>query len=197
MPTILVIHAHPEPDSFGSALAHAYEQGAREAGAAVDTLRLADLTFAPVLRTRDQGGQPLEADLQAARRAIEAAEHLVIEFPVWWASMPALLKGFIDRTFLPGWAYRYEDGSAVPKGLLAGRSARVIATMDSPRWWYRWKHGRAAHRALVQATLHFVGIERVAETTIYRVRDLDETKRAAWIERVRALGARDATRRTA
>ena len=192
MSSILVIQAHSEASSFGTALATAYVNGAREAGATVTTLSLVDLDFDPVLRSREPNAQPLEPSLRDARAKIEAATHVVFQFPVWWASLPALLKGFIDRTFLPGWAYQYEDGKPIPKGLLAGRTARVICTMDSPSWWYRLKHRRAAHRTLTHATLHFVGIKKVRETTVFKVRTLDDSARARWVATCRAQGAEDA-----
>ncbi len=193
MPRILVIEAHPDPASFGAALAQAYAAGASAAGATLETLTLAALRFDPILRAGHAGAQALEPALLQAQEAIQRADHLVFQLPVWWGSMPAVLKGFIDRVFLPGWAFQHEGG-ALPRGLLAGRSARVLATMDSPWWWYWLKHSRAAHRALIQATLHYVGIQRVAQTTLYKVRELSAPQREAWLQRARDLGAADARR---
>lgn len=185
---ILVLDAHPDAGSFNAAMAEAYARGA-----GARRLALRDLAFDPVLRGGFRRGQALEPDLLAARAAIEAAAHVVIVTPVWWGSLPALLKGFIDRVFLPGWAFAHSD-RGLPDGLLAGRTARVISTMDSPWWWYWLKHGRAAHRSLVQATLHYVGIGRVAETTIYRLRHLTQPQRAGWLARADADGRADARR---
>ncbi len=195
MKKMVVIQGHPARESFGEGLAEAYAEGAREAGAEVEVVALGELDFDPVLRMGFGPGQRLEPDLVAAREAIERADHVVFEFPVWWGTLPALLKGFIDRVFLPGWAFK-NTGKAFPEGLLAGRTARVIATMDSPSYWYWFKHGRAAHRTLTHATLNYVGISKVKETTVYEVRKLDEGGRAAWIERARSLGARDARLRS-
>ena len=195
MARILVINANPNKDSFGVALSAAYAEGAREAGAQVEVIDLVDLDFDPILRAGFGGEQALEPDLERAQRAIERADHVVVEFPVWWGSMPALLRGFVDRTFLPGWAFR-NTGGALPEGLLAGRTARLVSTMDSPSWWYWFKHGRAAHRSLVDATLNYVGIKKVSETTIYALRTLEAPARQSWLEKVGALGAADA-RRTA
>jgi putative NADPH-quinone reductase len=192
---IVVIQGHPARGSFGEGLAEAYARGARGAGAQVEQVALGELDFDPVLRGGFGGEQELEPDLVAAREAIERADHVVFEFPVWWGTLPALLKGFIDRVFLPGWAFQ-NTGKALPEGLLAGRTARVLATMDSPRIWYALKHRRAAHRALTHATLNYVGISKVWETTAYSVRGLDAAGRQAWIERAAALGARDAALRT-
>jgi putative NADPH-quinone reductase len=192
MTHVLVIEAHPDAGRFSTALADAYADGAARAGAQVTRLALRDLRFDPILRGGFRGGQALEPDLLTARAAIEAADHLVWVTPVWWGSLPALLKGFIDRAFLPGWAFE-NTGAALPKGLLAGRTARVISSMDSPWWWYWLKHGRAAHRSLIGATLNYVGIGKVSETTVYVLRKLDEGARKAWIARAAADGARDAT----
>lgn len=188
MARILVILSNPRPDTLGEHAALAYADAARQAGATVDVLALRDLAFDPILRGSEQA---LEPDLCAARAAIEAADHLVFQFPLWWAAPPALLRGFIDRTFLSGWAFR-NTGGALPEGLLAGRTARLIVTMDSPWWWYRVAYGRAAHRAMATATLWYCGVRRIRETTIYRVRALDDAARAAAIARTARAGAADA-----
>ena len=118
---------------------------------------------------------------------------LVVAATVPTGIIGLLLKGFIDRAFLPGWAFSHEPGkSGLPEGLLAGRSARVLSTMDSPSWWYSLKHRRAAHRALTHATLNYVGISSVRETTVYKLRTLDDAARTRWLERAREVGARDA-----
>ena len=65
--------------------------------------------------------QPLEPDLEAAAAAITAAHHVAWFFPCWWNAPPALVKGFIDRVFTPGFAFRYTAESALPQKLLAGR----------------------------------------------------------------------------
>lgn len=187
---ILILEAHPDAGRFNGALADAYARGAAP-HAQVTRIALRDLAFDPILRGGFRGGQVLEPDLLRAREAIEAATHITVVTPVWWGALPALLKGFIDRTFLPGWAFEHRGG-ALPEGLLAGRTARVISTMDSPWWWYALAHFRAAHRSLVQATLHYVGIRRVAETTVYRMRHLDDAARAACLVRAEADGLRDA-----
>ena len=193
-PTILVLQGHPSRSSFTAALAEAYAQGARDAGARVETRHLADLHFDPVLRDGFHGEQPLEPDLEAAHAAILRAAHVVFAFPTWWAAPPALVKGFVDRLFLPGLAFRFEPGAALPTGLFAGRSARFITTMDSPWWWYRAKHGRALHHAFLSATLDFVGFGPLSVRTVYKLRELDEAGRSRALARLQRDGARDAAR---
>src|SRR5690606_33999396 len=136
-------------------------------------------------------GQSLEPDLIAARAAIEAADHVAWFFPTWWAGPPALVKGFVDRTFLSGWAFRYREKNPLPEGLLRGRSARLVTTMDSPGFWYTLWHRRAVHRSMINATLKFVGFGPVTSTTLYRVRERSPAVLEQWIQRLEGIGRED------
>ena len=187
---LLILDAHPDADSLGAAGAKAYAQGAAE-HTDVSLIALRELDFDLVLRRGYAAAQPWEPDLERAAQAILDAQHLTLSYPTWWASQPALLRGFIERVFLPQWAFRFQGGP-LPEPLLKGRTGRVITTMDSPRWWYFLAQGRAGHQALLRPTLGFVGISRVKLSTLYKVRELDQAKRQAWLERLRRDGQRDA-----
>ena len=156
MSAVLVIDAHPNPESLCAALARRYADAARQAGASVTLLSLRELAFDLVLHQGYRGQQPLEPDLQRAQRLVEASAHLCLVTPLWWGSVPALLKGFFDRTLQRGWAYRYQDNGN-PLGLLAGRSARVLLTTDSPGWYLRLLQGDPTVKQLVRSTLRFCG----------------------------------------
>ena len=123
MSKVLIILGHSQGDSLCAALAKAYQQGAAAAGHEVRLLALGELQFDPLLRHGYGQPQPLEPDLLAAQQAISWAEHLVFAYPIWWGGMPALLKGFIDRVFLPGIAFAYEGDGHFPKKLFEGRRA--------------------------------------------------------------------------
>jgi NAD(P)H dehydrogenase (quinone) len=190
MSTALVLLGHADPGSFNHQLAAAYADGFVAAGGAVERLDLAALRFDPVLRHGHRADQPLEPDLGAARAAIERADHLVWVFPTYWAAPPAIVRAFVDRLFLPGWAFRYE-GHALPTGLLRGRASRVISTMDSPAWWYRLGLRRTLHASFARGTLAFCGLAPVEVTTIHKVRTLDASARARWCATVAGLAGRD------
>jgi NAD(P)H dehydrogenase (quinone) len=195
MQRALLLFGHPEADSFNGRLATRYCAGFREAGGTIDRIDLADLAFDPVLRAGYRTSQPLEPDLERLRAAIERADHLVWVFPTWWAAPPAFVRAVVERVFVPGWAFRYEPGRALPRGLLAGRSARVIVTMDSPGWWYTAINHRTIHRSFGTATLSFCGVAPVEFTTIHGVREMAAARRDAWCDRVSALAAADARAR--
>ena len=191
---LAVILGHPVASSYCQALAEAYADGARAAGADVETIHLADLDFDPILRSAFRAPQPLEPDLEHVREVIERAAHVAWAFPMWWVGPPTLVRGLVDRLFLPGWAFRYDEGKALPTKLLTGRSARLITTMDSPRWWYRLVYRRALHRAFVTGTLGFSGFGPVRETTSYSVRESTLGQRERDLRRAEADGRHDGQR---
>ncbi|WP_276319577.1 NAD(P)H-dependent oxidoreductase [Crenobacter cavernae] len=111
-------------------------------------------------------------------------------YPIWWGAMPALLKGFIDRVFLPGFAFKYRDGSVLWDKLLAGRSAHLLTTMDTPPWYFRWIYRMPGHNQMKRTILEFCGIRPVAVSSFGPVRGAAEPKRQKWLAEARAHGQR-------
>lgn len=193
MANILVVVGHPRRASLCGALGDAYAEAARGAGATVEVLHLGELAFDPILRGGYAEPTPLEPDLARARDAIARADRLVFVAPVWWASVPALLKGFVDRVFLPGFAFAYEKGgSGLPKKLLSGKAATVIFTMDSPPWYWRWLMRAPGERAFVKGTLEFCGVGPVRRRAFGPVRGSSDATRAEWLADAADAGLRDA-----
>lgn len=186
---ILLILGTPKSDSLCHALAEAYAQGARQEGHVVRELHLGQLRFDPVLRGGYEQGPELEPDLLEAQRLIHWAEHLVLVYPVWWGGLPALLKGFLERVLLPGFAFRPRGGSDWEQ-LLGGRSADVLATLDRRRRRLRWLQGDHPHGRASRSILDFCGIrlQRLAEFA--PVRASSEEQRQAWIRKAQRLGTR-------
>ncbi|MFK7923779.1 MAG: NAD(P)H-dependent oxidoreductase [Bacteroidia bacterium] len=188
MKNILIINGHPNPDSYNYALAEAYQKGAQEAAANVTHLKLAVLDFDPNLRYGHQKELPLEADLQMATQQIQAADHLVWLFPLWWYSYPALMKGFIDRVFLSGVAFKYQPNKLLPQKLLKGKSARIIITADTPYWYYRFFMKSPATQQLKKGTLEFSGISPVKVTYIGPIRNASSSYLTRNLQSLEALG---------
>ncbi|MGG4202856.1 NAD(P)H-dependent oxidoreductase [Paenibacillus jamilae] len=185
---ILVIQGNPVAGSYGEALAQSYVKGAKAAGAEVRLLQLSALDFNPNLLGGYRNKLPLEPDLIQAQESIKWAEHLVFVFPIWWGSLPALMKGFIDRTFMPGFAFKYQKGKPLPDKLLKGRTARLITTMDGPHWYYRFFQGQPVHRMMKDSTLHLCGVKPVHSTTIDLMNKLSDQQRNDWLSKVEQLG---------
>ena len=184
---VLIILGHPSGDSFCAALAEAYAATARSAGHSVRELRLGQLAFDPVLHEGYRQVQPLEADLLAAQEAISWAEHLVFAYPIWWGGAPALLKGLVDRIFLPGFAFKYRPGKAFPAQLLKGRTAQLLVAMDTPPWYFRWVYHMPGIHQLRKTTLEFCGVKPVKVASFGPMIDSTEQQRERWLAQARTL----------
>jgi putative NADPH-quinone reductase len=149
-------------------------------------LHIARMNFDPILREAYVRAQPLEPDLAEAHRAILAADHLVIVFPLWLGSMPALLKGFLERILQPDLIDGHRAGKFVQ--LLKGKSARVIMTMGMPGLVYRWWYGAHALQALKRNILEFLGVSPVKSTLFGMIEAVSAEKRREWLSEVEALG---------
>ncbi len=184
---ITVILGHPDSDSFCAALANAYCEAAQMAGHELRYHALGSLHFDPVLHKGYKGIQALEPDLETVKDSIVWADHLVFVYPIWWGAMPALLKGFIDRVFLPGFAFRYRKNSPLWDRLLAGRSAHLLVTMDTPPWYFRWVYKMPGHHQMKKTILEFSGIKPVKILSLGPVRTASPVQRKKWLEKTRAL----------
>ena len=185
---VLIINGHPNEGSFNFGVATAYENGARSVGAEVKHLVVSELKFNPNLEFGYQKRTPLEPDLIAAWESIQWAEHLVWVHPVWWGGLPAIMKGFIDRLFLPGMAFQYRENSIQWDKLLKGKTAHIITTLDQPSWYYRLVFGRPSVNQLKKSTLEFCGISPVKVTYLGIVKTSDFNVRKKWLEKKEQLG---------
>jgi len=192
---ILLIDGHPDETRLTSALMSAYRSGAEEAGYQVSQIVIRDLAFEPNLRFGYKQRLELEPDLLAAIDAMKACDHMVWVHPVWWGGLPALLKGFIDRTFLPSIMFDYNEaklGGMGWDGYPEGKTARIIATMDTPKILYRLLYTAPSVNQLKKTTLEFCGVKPVKVTQFAPVKGSSQTKREHWVKTVHELGTKGA-----
>ena len=125
----LIIYAHPNPQSLNSQLKDALVAHLKLAGSEVMIRDLYQLNFDPILSLDDMAGQRVGTvadDVRKEQELIDWAECITIIHPIWWTGLPAIMKGYIDRVFSYGFAYRYDNG--VQKGLLTNKKAIIINT---------------------------------------------------------------------
>lgn len=191
MTRIALVQGHPTPGGrqFCHALAEAYAAGATARGHEVRVLTLADLEI-PVLRSRDSWMlEHAPASLRDAQDTLAWAEHLVIIYPLWLGSMPALLKAFLEQVLRPGFALPRAQPGRKARKPLAGRSARIIVTMGMPAFFYRFFYRSHGLKVLERNILAFVGIRPVRHSIIGSVEGTPR-HRQAWLRAVRRLGER-------
>ena len=189
---ILIIDGHPDPADgrLVHALARAYREGAEESGHEVLMLRVADLEF-PLLRTQAdyEHGDPVDA-IRHCQGQFDWATHVVILYPLWLGSMPALLKGLLEQLLRPGFAFATRQQGRWPVKLQGGKSARIVVTMGMPGWLYRWYFRAHSLRSLQRNILHFVGLRRTRATVIGNVANLSSSQRQGWIDQMKKIGQR-------
>jgi putative NADPH-quinone reductase len=186
---ILVILGHPRNKSFCGALADSYIEGAQAAGAVVRHIKLADLKFNAVSGAE---GKKLEPDLARAQDDIAWAQHIVFAYPSWWSTMPALLKGFLDRVLTPCFAFKFHTEHYWWERLLKGRTARLLVTVDSPVILHYLYFLAPGHTMMKRGILGFCGIRPVKASTFGAVVDSDDAQRKTWLLKARRLGYKDA-----
>ena len=179
---VLIIYAHPNPSSFNAAILEHVQKGLQETNHFVTLLDLYKEQFNPVLifnedmRRRDL---VYEEETEKYRRLIKEADFFIFIYPIWWWGMPAILKGFIDRVFVTGFAYKYEG--ALPKGLLIGKKAWVINTLDSPLWYVALLYRSADWVIMKKGILRFCGIRQIKRSVFQSVKTSKAIKREKWL----------------
>lgn len=187
---ILLILGHPSEHSFCKALLDAYQHGAENAGAICKTIYISRLDFNVNLADgyRSGAAMQLEDDLVASQELIRWADHVVMAYPNWWGFLPAITKGFIDRVLLPGFAFKNHSGKIFPEQLLKGKSMRLLATMDTPKWWFYLVYRASQYQILKHIVFGYVGFKPIRFSTFGFIRKSTDKLRNSWLRQVEQLG---------
>jgi putative NADPH-quinone reductase len=189
MSAITLIQGHPDPAGghLCHGLAEAYRRGAEQGGFEVHMIEVAQLDF-PLIRNKEDfehGERP--ACIREAQAKIQASAHLVLVYPLWLGTLPALLKGFLEQVFRYDFAFEQQENGRFDKKLV-GRSARIVVTMGMPALAYRWFYGAHSLKGIERNILKFAGIRPVRESLFGLVENVDAAKRARWLAEMERLG---------
>ncbi|WP_336785005.1 NAD(P)H-dependent oxidoreductase [Paenibacillus sp. MMO-177] len=130
----LIVYAHPHEGSFNHAILGTAVKALKEGGHEVIVRDLNKLGFNPVLSPADtaalrEGNPP--ADIKTEQAYLEVADFITFIYPIWWTGLPAIIKGYVDRTFSYGFAYQYNSEGGIDK-LFAGKKGIIINTYGTP-----------------------------------------------------------------
>jgi NAD(P)H dehydrogenase (quinone) len=185
---VLIVLAHHEPTSFTAALAHHGASALRGAGHEVEVVDLYAMNFNPVSDRRnfvaaanpDRLDQQVEErlasatdgfspDLQDQMDRLDACDVLILQFPIWWLGMPAIMKGWIDRVFVLG--RTYGGGRWFDRGMMRGKRAMLAVTIGGTEAAYSPDgiYGRAADalRPINHGVLAFCGFDVIEPFLAY------------------------------
>ena len=183
MKKILVINGHPDEKSLNNTIAQFYMKSAMEAGAEVKYIAIAKLDFNPNLQFGYRQRMELEKDLLKALEDIQWSEHQVWIHPLWWLGMPAIMKGFLDRLFLPGLTFKSSNGTI--EGLLKGKTGRIITTAgDLSMDVYEEVYRSSGLVQLKKGILEYCGVSSIKSDFIGPVYELSEAEIKEWLETV-------------
>jgi NAD(P)H dehydrogenase (quinone) len=188
---ILIITAHPSPNGFTHKIAESFKKGSLEAGHYVDIIDLYREEYRQeYLKFTEVKSPDFDPKREVMQKKIKEADQLVFIHPMWWITMPAIMKNFIDSNFSVGFAYRYVKAPIIkgrPIGLLKGKTARVFMTCDGPGWAYRLL--LSPHKLIWKYfILRFCGIKTKSFVLFDRMRWRSEEEREKWLEKVYRMG---------
>jgi len=186
---IAILQGHPDPDArrFVRALADRYRTAAIQAGHEVSVIDVAGLDF-PILRSQaDWKSGVLPQSLRHAQQDLFSADHLVVLFPLWLGTMPALLKAFFEQILRIDGPLNDANSEQLYAKPLAKKSVRIVVTMGMPAMVFRWFFQAHGVKCLERNILAFCGAGPIRRSLIGSI-EADPRSRRRWLEKVSELG---------
>ena len=191
----LIVFYHPYEGSYCKAILKAVQEGLKKGGQPHKTIDLLRDAFDPVMHEKDlqafatygRTGDITQADVDPLvlhyKKKLEWAERIVMIFPIWWMTMPAMMKGFVDKVIFPGVAYNMEGPKLVSRLHLL-KQVTIISTMNTPADIYREQFNNSLEGSLIKGTFNQIGIHDVEWISINMVKQSGQEKREIWLEEI-------------
>lgn len=188
MPRVLVLFAHPCAESYSAALHSCVTEQLTARGWEVDDCDLNGEGFSPVLTAQERRGYHDESSntepVAEYVARLQAADAMVMVFPVWNFGYPAILKGFLDRVFLPGVSFALKDGKVTPN-LRNIRKLAAVTTYGGTRM-RAVMAGDPPRKSVTRAVWHVCRPEKMRYLALYNMNRATQDKRATFLSRVSA-----------
>ena len=188
---IAIIQGHPDPEGnhFCHALATAYLSGAKSSGHLIQLIDIAQIEFPLLRRLVDYTEGDAPESIKQLQPIVQAAQHLVVIYPLWLGTMPAYLKAFFEQLFRPGFAAIKTAGEKPWERQISEKTAHIVVTMGMNEIIYRsyfMTHGMKSPEANILA---FSGINTIQETLIGSVDSIDDAERKQWLDKMELTGS--------
>lgn len=181
----LIIYAHPNPKSFNHAILDEIQRGLKDGNNTYELIDLYEENFSPNLVFNEnikRSDLINNVEIKRYQELINKANHLIFIYPIWWYGTPAILKGFLDRVFISGFAYT--NKGKLPQGLLGDKSAWVVYTIDSPSWFVRLFRRNIEWVVMRDAILKYCGIRSVKRMMFAGVKSSNLKQREKWLKHI-------------
>ncbi|NPA52550.1 MAG: NAD(P)H-dependent oxidoreductase [Aquificae bacterium] len=183
-----IIYAHPNPKSFNHAIKDTVENNLKRKDITYTTRDLYKLNFEPVLKPEDfiaiQKGDYLP-DVKQEQNHIKNSDTLIIIHPIWWYSMPAILKGYIDRVFAKGFAYAQINGQI--KGLLENKKVLIFNTLGESKEVCEKNQICQCIRKTIDSIFEFCGMEVLEHKFFFSVPYVTDSQRKEMLKEVETI----------
>ncbi|MEM9332551.1 MAG: NAD(P)H-dependent oxidoreductase [Pseudomonadota bacterium] len=189
---IFIWVAHPKTGSLCSAMADAYQEGAKAKGAEIRRMNLSDMQFDMNFEGYASDMPDLEPDLVKWQEAVTWADHLLFIHPYWWGAMPTKAKAVLDRALTPGFAFKYHGKTVAWDKLLKGKTADAVITSDTPPWLDTTLYLKPGRRVLKNQVFDFCGIKAKTIRQFGSVKMAGEERIAKWIAQTGQMGMKAA-----
>lgn len=180
-----IIYAHPSELSFNHAIKEKIISLIDSQGDQYDVIDLYQEQFQPVLSADDfiaLQNNTVTEDVKRHQKLVADAQNLIFIYPIWWFNQPAILKGWIDRVFSSGFAYRDDEAGFTP--LLSDKSATVIVTLGSQKETLIQYGMDDFMKNMIVGTLNLVGISNVNCQQLYEVPTLTVDDRQTMLDNI-------------
>ena len=187
---VLLIYAHPLSDSYAATLRDTVMAALRAGSHTVDLCDLYQEGFDPVVSAQERRDyKNTSENTRAVSRHVDRlrqAEGVILVFPSWWYGMPAILKGYFDRVWVPGVAFEFGPQAIRPL-LKSIRMFGVVTTTGAPTWFTRIYMGNPSRKVLMRGLARLLVAPRAERfwLTLHGMENTTASKRTAFIERVR------------
>ena len=197
----LIVYNHPREGSFCSAVREAVENGLKTGNHEYKVIDLDRDGFDPVMREKDlkafvtagrigeDGLEEVDPLVLRYMKMMRWAEQIVMIFPIWWMTTPAMTKGFIDKVIFPGIVYKMEGGKLVSK-LSSLKQVTIITTMNTPSEVYHDIFGNTLEGSLIKGTFNQIGIHDIRWISLNMVKQAGDEKRWVWLDEIETEFAR-------
>lgn len=197
----LIVYNHPREGSFCSAVREAVKNGLKTGNHEYKVIDLDRDGFDPVMREKDlkafvaagrigeDGLEEVDPLVLRYMKMMRWAEQIVMIFPIWWMTTPAMTKGFIDKVIFPGIVYKMEGGKLVSK-LSSLKQVTIITTMNTPSEVYHDIFGNSLEGSLIKGTFNQIGIHDIRWISLNMVKQAGDEKRWVWLDEIETEFAR-------
>ena len=191
----LIVYNHPHEGSFCSAIREAVENGLKTGGHEYKVIDLDKDGFDPVMRPKDlkafvtagkigeDGLEDVDPLVLRYMKMLRWAEQIVMIFPIWWMTTPAMTKGFIDKVIFPGIVYKMEGGKLISM-LSSLKQMTIITTMNTPSEVYHDVFGNSLEGSLIKGTFNQIGIHDIRWISLNMVKQCGDEKRWVWLDEI-------------